>query len=163
MFEKEWNKLAKEVYKNAVNHGFWKDEVNDGERMALIHAEISEALEALREGNPSSNKIIEFSNLEEELADAVIRIMDYAFGKDLDIAGAILAKVEYNTSREFMHGKSFWGEIMMDDSKHNDNAEYLLGIIRAFHTVLLENKDKPVRKLIEAYEQYFKFQLDKKG
>ena len=56
--------------------------------------------------NPSSNKIIEFSNLEEELADAVIRIMDYAFGKDLDI-GAILAKLEYNKSREFMHGKSF--------------------------------------------------------
>ena len=52
---------------------------------------------------------------------------------------------------------------MMDDSKHNDNAEYLLGIIRAFHIVLLENKDKPVRKLIEAYEQFFKFQLDKKG
>ena len=80
MFEKEWNKIAKEIYKNAVNHGFWKGEVNDGERMALIHAEISEALEALREGNPSSNKIMEFTNLEEELADAVIRIMDYAFG-----------------------------------------------------------------------------------
>ena len=41
-FEKEWNKKAKKIYKNAVNHGFWKDEVNDGERMALIHAEISE-------------------------------------------------------------------------------------------------------------------------
>ena len=61
MFEKEWNRLAKEGSKNAGNHGVWKDEVNDGERMALIHAEISEALEALREGNPSSNKIIEFS------------------------------------------------------------------------------------------------------
>jgi NTP pyrophosphatase (non-canonical NTP hydrolase) len=106
-FIKEWNRVAKKVYKNAVNHGFWKEEPNDGERMALIHAEISEALEALREGNPSSSKIMEFSNLEEELADAVIRIMDYAFGKDLDIAGAILAKMEYNESREFMHGKTF--------------------------------------------------------
>ena len=106
-FEKEWNKKAKKIYKNAVNHGFWKGEVNDGERMALIHAEVSEALEALREGNPSSNKIMEFSNLEEELADAVIRIMDYAFGKDLDVAGAIVAKMEYNESREFMHGKTF--------------------------------------------------------
>ena len=106
-FEKEWNKLAKQVYTNAVNHGFWKETPNDGERMALIHAEIIEALEALREGNPSSSKIMEFSNLEEELADAVIRIMDYAFGKDLDIAGAILAKIEYNKSREYMHGKTF--------------------------------------------------------
>ena len=106
-FQKHWDKVSKQIYKNAVEHGFWKGEVNDGERMALIHAEISEALEALREGNPSSNKIMEFTNLEEELADAVIRIMDYAFGKDLDVAGAILAKIEYNKSREFMHGKSF--------------------------------------------------------
>ena len=158
MFEKEWNKIAKEVYKNAVNHGFWKDEVNDGERMALIHAEVSEALEALRQGNPSSNKIIEYSNLEEELADAVIRIMDYAFGKDLDIAGAILAKIEYNQSREYMHGKSFWG-VIMDDTQYNDDAEYLLNMIQSFHLVLKENKNKPVRKIIEAYEQYFKFQL----
>ncbi len=107
MFEKNWNKIAKSIYKNAVNHGFWQDEKNDGEAMALIHSEISEALEAMRNGNPSSSKIIEFSSVEEELADAVIRIMDYAFGKDLDVAGAILAKIEYNQNREYMHGKSF--------------------------------------------------------
>jgi len=107
MFEKNWNKIAKSIFKNAVNHGFWKDERNDGEAMALIHSEISEALEAMRNDNPSSSKIIEYSSVEEELADAVIRIMDYAFGKDLDVAGAILAKIEYNQSREYMHGKSF--------------------------------------------------------
>jgi NTP pyrophosphatase (non-canonical NTP hydrolase) len=45
--------------------------------------------------------------VEEELADVVIRIMDYAFGHDFDVAGAILAKIEYNKSREFMHGKAF--------------------------------------------------------
>ncbi len=107
MFEKDWNKIAKKVYTNAVNHGFWKETPNDGERIALIHAEVSEALEALRDGNPSSSKIIEFSSLEEELADVIIRIMDYSFGKDLDIAGAIIAKIEYNQNREYMHGKSF--------------------------------------------------------
>jgi hypothetical protein len=51
----------------------------------------------------------------------------------------------------------------VDDSQYNDDAEYLLSMIQTFHSVLLENKDKPVRKLIIAYEQYFKFQLDKKG
>ena len=80
-FEYTWGRLSKSVFKNSVKQGFWEGEVNDGERMALIHAEISEALEALRDGNPSSSKIIEFSSLEEELADAVIRIMDYAFGE----------------------------------------------------------------------------------
>ena len=106
-FEKEWNKTAKKVYTNAVNHGLWQHHRNDGETMALIHAEISEALEALRDNNPTSNKIMEFSSVEEELADAVIRIMDYCFGKDFDIAGAIEAKLEYNKDRDFMHGKSF--------------------------------------------------------
>jgi|TARA_B100000902_G_C27293635_1_gene908663 NTP pyrophosphatase (non-canonical NTP hydrolase) len=109
-FEKEWNKLAKRIFTNAVNHGFWqggKDGRNDGEAMALIHSEISEALEAMRSDNPTSSKILEFSSVEEELADAVIRIMDYCFGKDLDIAGAILAKIEYNYSRDYMHGKTF--------------------------------------------------------
>lgn len=106
-FDKQWNKIAKQVYTNAVNHGFWQGDRNDGETMALIHAEISEALEALRDDNPTSNKIMDFSSVEEELADAVIRIMDYCFGKDLDIAGAIEAKMEYNKHRDFMHGKSF--------------------------------------------------------
>lgn len=53
--------------------------------------------------------------------------------------------------------------MLIDDSQHNNNAEYLLDLIKTFHDVLLQYKDKPVRKLIKAYEQYFKFQLDKKG
>ena len=78
---------------NAVKHGFWDDARNDGESVTCSF-KLSEALEAMRQGNPSSDKIIEFSAVEEELADAVIRIMDYTMGKDLDIAGAIIAKLE---------------------------------------------------------------------
>ncbi len=51
----------------------------------------------------------------------------------------------------------------MDDSWRNDDSEYLLNMIQSFHLVLKENKQKPVRKIIEAYEQYFKFQLETKG
>lgn len=107
-FEKEWNKLSKRIYKISLKNGFWKEDGrNDGEAIALIHSEISEALEAMRDGNPISNKIMDYNKVEEELADAVIRIMDYAFGKDLDVAGAVLAKIEYNKNREFLHGKKF--------------------------------------------------------
>jgi NTP pyrophosphatase (non-canonical NTP hydrolase) len=107
MFKKEWNKISKKVYTNSVKHGFWDGERNEGEAIALIHSELSEALEALRQGNPSSNKIIEFDSVTEELADAIIRIMDFAEGKNFPLAEAILAKIEYNEGREYMHGKSF--------------------------------------------------------
>ena len=157
MFEKDWNKIAKKVYTNAVNHGFWKETPNDGERIALIHAEVSEALEALRDGNPSSNKIIEFTSLEEELADVIIRIMDYSFGKDLDIAGAIIAKIEYNQNREYMHGKSFWGFNMTD--KHNKDAEYLIELIKLFYKEMNDGPPLRARQIMEKYEKFFRGQL----
>lgn len=44
------------------------------------------------------------SGVEAELADAVIRIMDYAHARSLDIAGAIIAKMGYNRTRPMRHG-----------------------------------------------------------
>ena len=45
--------------------------------------------------------------MEAELADAIIRIMDFAQEYDLNLADAILAKHEYNKSRPYKHGKAF--------------------------------------------------------
>jgi len=106
IFKKLWDQLAGEIYQTAVDHGFW-EAPNDGERIALMHSELSEALEALRHKNPPSKKAQGYSNLEEELADVVIRIMDYAQHNNLDIAGAIFAKHQHNTGRPFKHGKEF--------------------------------------------------------
>lgn len=41
--------FAKEVHQNAVEHGFWESD-NQAEKIVLIHAEWSEALESYRNG-----------------------------------------------------------------------------------------------------------------
>lgn len=69
-----------------------------------MHSELSEALEYMRHGNPPDDKIPEFSGLEAELADVVIRIMSYAGSNNLRISEAIVAKIKFNATREHMHG-----------------------------------------------------------
>lgn len=96
------------IHQNAVDHGFWPpDGRNDGECIALMHSELSEALEALRDDNPPSRKAKGFSQLEEELADVIVRVLDYAGGKGLNVAGALLAKMQYNAGRPEKHGREF--------------------------------------------------------
>ena len=97
------------MYDNAVAHGFWEgDGCSPGEKIALMHQELSELLDNYRDGNLDvvSSKIDDFTNAEEECADLVIRLMDFCERFDLNIAGAIVAKHEYNTTREYKHGRS---------------------------------------------------------
>lgn len=44
---------------------------------------------------------------EDELADVIIRVLDLCAFKGIDIESHIKAKMRYNTSRQFMHGKSY--------------------------------------------------------
>lgn len=102
-----FNDYQKYAHLCATERGWWDEERNDGECIALMHSELSEALEGMRYGNPESQKLPGVSSVEEELADVVIRIMDYSQAAGLNIADAIVTKVEFNKNREHRHGKAF--------------------------------------------------------
>jgi len=101
---KGYNEVADGVHETAVEKGWWNKERNDAEALMLMVTELAEACEAMRHGNPPDDKIPQFSGVEAELADTIIRIMDFGKGRNYDIAGALVAKVEYNKLREKMHG-----------------------------------------------------------
>jgi len=101
-----------EFYSKYINEwahkkGFHDNDREMGTAIALMHSELSEALEAHREGIHESTKIEGFSELEEELADTMIRIMDTAGEHNLDVGGAIVAKMRVNEDRPQKHGKEY--------------------------------------------------------
>lgn len=98
--------LAVEVHQNAVDKGFWEKERNVGEMIALIHAELSEALEADRD-DLMDDKLTHRKGLEVEMADAFIRILDFCEGMGLDLEGAVREKIEFNKNRPHKHGKKY--------------------------------------------------------
>ncbi len=73
------------------------------QNIALMHSELSEALEGDRK-NLMDDHLPQFDMLTVELADVVIRIMDHAGWASLPVGEAIIAKMGYNANREHMHG-----------------------------------------------------------
>ena len=73
-------------------------------KMALIASEVSEAVEAIRK-DTMDDKITDMSGEVVELADVVIRILDYCGKYDLPLGEAIKRKRDYNLTRPRMHGK----------------------------------------------------------
>ena len=86
----------------AKEKGFWDVDRNDAEMIALMHSELSEALEAMRTNNWNED-----DGVAEELADCIIRICDFCGGRNLNLEKALLDKIEKNRNRPYKHNKKF--------------------------------------------------------
>ena len=104
LFCEIFDALSMMIHTTAKDKGWWDSKRSDGECVALMHSELSEALEAMRHGNPMSDHIPEFTGVEEELADVIIRIMDFAHAKNMNVAAAVITKMGFNQNRPKMHG-----------------------------------------------------------
>lgn len=101
---KEWQE---EIHAYAKAKGWWDDkDRNFGEMVALMHSELTEALEAWRNGNPLVYKGEgdKPEGIATEMADCVIRILDWAESEGVDLGEIMAAKHAYNLKRPHRHG-----------------------------------------------------------
>lgn len=105
--------LARGINEWAERKGFWtftdpvplESSLIKSTKLMLVVTELAEAVEGLRKPIPST--IPPYTNEEEEIADAIIRLLDYAGQYNLRIGEAVIEKIALNEGRPHRHDKAF--------------------------------------------------------
>lgn len=126
------NEVRDAIHANSIAKGFWEEpNTNITEKIMLVVTELSEAVEAMRklskeeliseiQGNSATIEAFDLygydhydfekfvkDSIGDEFADSIIRILDLCGRLGIDIEGHIKYKMEYNSTRPYLHGKQF--------------------------------------------------------
>ena len=121
------NELSQKIFQANKEKGFWNEKRNVGEMLMLVTTELAEAMESHRKGKFCQLETFNdtyFDNLkdaefkqafeknikdtfEDEMADALIRILDMCGGLEIDIEKHVELKLRYNSLRPKLHGKLY--------------------------------------------------------
>ncbi len=115
---------SKDIHQANVDKGFYEKKISIGTHLMLITSELAEALEADRH-SLRANKFSFIEELsatgdfksafknnikdsyEDEIADAIIRLLDHCGYRGIDIDWHINQKLKYNSTRAKRHGKKY--------------------------------------------------------
>ena len=102
------DKVVKESYSTAMEKGWWEEPRTPIELIALMHSELSEAVEEIRNNHAINEVYHEESGkpcgVPIELADCIIRIADMCGACGIDLTDAVMQKLAYNKTRPHRHG-----------------------------------------------------------
>jgi hypothetical protein len=134
VFKTKFNETARLIHQGNVDKGFYDTPPNNATALMLVVSELSEAVEADRAGKHAITSYFvsrkeeiekskgqeldneEYQRLfkttmkdtyEDEIADAIIRLLDHCAYRKIDIDAHIAAKIKYNQSRPHKHGKDY--------------------------------------------------------
>lgn len=107
-FVRGWISNAADSHAYAKRQGFWEGkEDRTNELLMWAVTEMGEIFDAVQRGNKPDPKVPEFSAAEVEAADVLIILMDLAHSNGWRVAQAVEAKMKFNNTRPYMHGKAF--------------------------------------------------------